>query len=269
LSNTSAPAEKTLARLPQFGFDPSHFQGGAVTSGEEASRYIRREFGSTGRSSSRVLMLTWDVSSGDSPRLTALPEMFLEQCGNVELATTVEEADFLLLHGSEVWYKGSDHAVVSLSPFVEQGDLHNVDAILQACYQRNLPCVCANPDLVVQTPSGDGVNYMPGGLAARYQELGGRCILFGKPDVQHFEACITKLGLEKHRVCHVGDSLHHDIAGACRAGIPNVLVTSGIHKSDLGTKFGELPHPDVLQKLLEDECEDNVRPVHVVPAFRL
>jgi ribonucleotide monophosphatase NagD (HAD superfamily) len=270
LSNTSAPADKALAKLPKFGFNPAHFAGGAVTSGEEASRYILKTFGSFSSSpSTKALMLTWDATDRDNPRLTALPEMFLEQCGNIQLATTVEDADFLLFHGSEVWYKGPDHDAQSLSPFIEQGDLSNVDALLKECRDSNLPAVCANPDFVVQTPAGDGVNYMPGKLAARYQELGGECMTFGKPAVEHFEACITKLGLDKRRVCHVGDSLHHDIAGACRAGIPSVFVTSGIHKSDLGTEFGDLPSTEALEKLVESVCEDDVSPTHVVPAFRL
>ncbi|KAG7372580.1 HAD-like domain containing protein [Nitzschia inconspicua] len=277
LSNTSAPADKAMAKLPKFGFDPSHFTGGAVTSGEEASRYIRNTFGGSATTSSvaavpKALMLTWDASDRDNPRLTALPEMFLEQCGNVQLATSVEEADLIIFHGSEVWYKGPDQPSESLSPFIEEGSFERVDSLLQACLEgtKNLPGVCANPDFVVQTPAGDGVHYMPGMLAARYQELGGHCQMFGKPGSEHFEACLAKLGLhDKQRVCHVGDSLHHDIAGASRAGIPSVLVTSGIHKTELGTKFGALPTLEVLDELLQKECDDDVRPSHVVPAFRL
>lgn len=268
LSNTSAPADKALAKLPKFGFDASHFTG-AVTSGEEASLYVQTTFGSA-ESSSNALMLTWDATDRDNPRLTAMPEMFLEQCGNVQLATSVEEADFLLLHGSEVWYKGEERVAESLSPFIEQGDFSNVDALLKACQERNVPAVCANPDFVVQTPAGDGVNYMPGKLAARYQEIGGECKTFGKPAVEHFEACISKLGLEKRQICHVGDSLHHDIVGASRAGIQSVFVTSGIHKSDLGTEFGELPSIQALDKLLMiQENANDACPTHVVPAFRL
>lgn len=269
LSNTSAPADKTLLKLPKLGFDDTLFAGGAVTSGEEASRYIFDTFGSSTTSiTKKILMLTWDASDATNPRLTAYPDMFLAQCGNVALATTVGEADVLLFHGSEVWYKGTTTAQ-SLSPFLEMGDFRNVDSILKACQERNLPAVCANPDFVVQIPSGEGVNYMPGKLAARYEELGGTCRTFGKPGAEHFEACISKLGLDKQRVCHVGDSLHHDIAGACQAGVPSVFVTSGIHKAELGTEFGELPTNEALQKLLQDECEEKVRPTHVVPAFRL
>ena len=266
LSNTSAPADKALAKLPKFGFTSQHFQG-AVTSGEESSRYILDQYGSS-QSTIKALMFTWDASKPDNPRLTAPPEAYLEKCGTLEVATSVEEADLILFHGSEVWYRGTDTDAVTLSPFIEEGDFVSMDPILKDCVARNIPAVCANPDFVVQMPSGDGVAYMPGKIAARYEALGGSCRTFGKPDVEHFEACIRTLGLDKSRVAHVGDSLHHDIAGAVGAGIPNVFVTSGIHKKDFGTGFGELPAADVLEALMEKEGGD-IRPTHIVPAFRL
>ena len=266
LSNTSAPADKALAKLPKFGFDASHFLA-AVTSGEESSRFIKEKYGSNAEEKpSKVLMMTWDASKPDNPRLTALPEAYLEQCGNIQVATSVEEADFVLFHGSEVWYRGQNDEPLSLRPFIEDGSFEAVDPLLEQCLGRKLPAVCANPDYVVQTPSGDGVAHMPGRMAQRYLDLGGSCQIFGKPDVEHFEACIRKLGIEKDRVAHVGDSLHHDISGAVKAGIPNVFVTSGIHKQQLNTKFGELPEMDTLEKLF---VEESIEPTHVVPAFRL
>jgi ribonucleotide monophosphatase NagD (HAD superfamily) len=271
LSNTSAPASKALQKLPQFGFDSNHFVD-AVTSGEEASRYIRETYGSGGGDdSTKVIFITWDAYKDDNPRLTALPEAFIEQCGtNVEIATSVDEADLLLLHGSEVWYRGPNAESMSIQSFIDHGQFHDIDPILEDCAARGLPAVCANPDIIVQTPAGDGVSYMPGGLAERYTaQFGGTCRTFGKPSVEHFEACIRKLGknIPKHKVAHVGDSLHHDISGAIAAGIPNIFVTSGIHRQQFGTQFGELPDDDILQQVLEEE--GNVRPTHIVPAFRL
>eukprot|EP00797_Seminavis_robusta_P025753 Sro454_g146390.2 (300) ;mRNA; r:46389-47288 len=271
LSNTSAPADKALSRLPKFGFDPSHFIG-AVTSGEESSHYIRETYGSSSTDSTtskKAVMFTWDVEKPNNPRLTALPEVYLEQCGSVQVATTVEEADFLLFHGSEAWYRGPDLPAETLSPFIEDGDFTTVDPLLEQCLAKNLPAVCANPDFVVQTPTGDGVAHMPGKIAARYESMGGTCHTFGKPGVEHFEACIRKLGLDKSRVAHVGDSLHHDITGACNAGIPNVFVASGIHKNELGIEFGEVPDATVLQTLMETQVDASIRPTHVVPAFRM
>jgi ribonucleotide monophosphatase NagD (HAD superfamily) len=288
LSNTSAPADKALLKLPKLGFDARLFCG-AVTSGEEASRYIRATFGSgssysNNTPSSKVLMLTWDVSIGNNPRLTATPEAFLEQCGNVQVAISIEQADFLLFHGSEVWYRGNEEQQQllpqqeSLGNFIETGDFTVVDPLLQQCVSRGLRAVCANPDLIVQTPTG-GTAFMPGQLARRYQEMGGDCIVFGKPAVEHFESCVKKLNqdsngdaitsiIPRSRVAHVGDSLHHDVLGASRAEIASIFVTSGIHRHDLEqTDFGVLPETDVLDRLFRREGD--IVPTHVISAFRL
>jgi HAD superfamily hydrolase (TIGR01459 family) len=265
LSNTSAPSSRALDKLPRLGFDPSHFVG-AVTSGEEASRYIRQTYGaSNNKKPSKVIFFTWDSSDPNTPRLKPSPEIFLEKCDGVEVASSVDEADFVLFHGSEVVYYGQDHEE-SLGSFITEGNYEVVDRILDQCLHRKLPAVCANPDFVTQTPSG-GTAYMPGSIASRYEEMGGKCTNFGKPHAEHFQACIDRLGIDKSRVAHVGDSLHHDIAGAAAAGVPNIFVTSGIHAKDLGTSFGDLPEKDCLESLFEEY--DSVEPTHVVPAFRL
>ena len=42
-------------------------------------------------------------------------------------------------------------------------------------------------------------------------------------------------GIPKERVCHVGDSLHHDIAGANASGVDCLWVAAtGIHADELG-----------------------------------
>eukprot|EP00957_Ditylum_brightwellii_P156576 11916927-Ditylum_brightwellii.AAC.1 len=152
---------------------------------------------------SKALMFTWDVNLPNNPRVTSLPEVYLQQCGSIEVSTTVEEADFVLFHGSEVWYRGPSHDSTSLSPFITAGTFDNaVHDILQQCVERELPAICANPDYIVQTPSGDGIAHMPGKLANYYEELGGTVTWFGKPGVEHFEACVAKLGLDKNRVAH-------------------------------------------------------------------
>jgi ribonucleotide monophosphatase NagD (HAD superfamily) len=266
LSNTSAPSQKALEKLPKLGFDGSYFVG-AVTSGEEASKYIKSTLGSDPEKAAKAVFWTWDIYKPDNARLTAPPQAFLDQCGNVEIATTIDEANFLLLHGSEIWYTGGKTPEeATFLDFVESGNMDTVEPLLRACVNRGLPMVCANPDVVVQTPCG-GTAYMPGGLATRYAEMGGTCRIFGKPDVEHFEACLRALDVPRSKVAHVGDSLHHDIAGANAANIPNVLVTSGIHRSGLGTNFGVLPSDDKVTDLCQRE--GNIFPTHVVSAFRI
>ena len=181
LSNTSAPSDVALQRLTKFGLNPSDFVGGAVTSGEEACRYVQSTYG-TGRSDgspSKALLLTWDARDPNNPRLTSRPDQFLQRCGRVVVATTVEEADFVLLHGSEVWYRGPEPHQQHPLHFIDSGNLDlEVDALLPACVDRRLPMVCANADWTVRTPSG-GTAHMPGKIAQRYLELGGTGPVFG------------------------------------------------------------------------------------------
>ena len=262
LSNTSAPSGAALKKLPKFGFDnPSYFVG-AVTSGEEASKYIAKTYGDD--PASKALFITWDASDANNPRLTAYPEQFISQCGNVGLAESTDDADFLLLHGSEGWLKGNGD--FQAMDFIESGSTGCLDNILKDCLSRNLEAVCANPDFIVRKPDG-GSAYMPGKIAKRYEEMGGSVVWFGKPDSRHFEACIHKLGMvDRRRVAHVGDSLHHDIAGANSCGISNVFITGGIHAEELEVAFGETPSRPKLDEVL---AKSGTLPTHVLSAFRL
>ena len=294
LSNTSAPSKNALQRLEQLGFPKKYFVD-AITSGEEASRYVRMVYGTsqaTGgtKQITKVIFLTWDVRIPNNPRLTALPQDFLDECcdgsndddANIQVTENIADADLVLLHGSEVWFRGTDVEPISLGSFIETGNCNDViDPLLQQFIQYNLPLICANPDKIVVTPT-NGKAYMPGKIVQRYQELGGtNCRLFGKPNVEHFEACIRKLqssssgiDITKDRVAHVGDSLHHDILGANNAGIPSIFITSGIHASQLtdinsGLIDSELSNDQYGKLYNLFEAEGSIYPTHVVPLFRL
>jgi ribonucleotide monophosphatase NagD (HAD superfamily) len=293
LSNTSAPAAAALARLPKYGFRPEWFVGGAVTSGEEASKFLSSLQTTTTEEEKvvRVLFWTWDDRRPDNPRVTAPPQLFLERAGpHVQIASSIDEADYLLLHGSEVWNRGMEVPLVPLGTFIETGQCDGdvVDDLLRQCAERRLPMICANPDEQVVTPTG-GVAYMPGGLARRFMEL---CdqeaalssssslppvehYVFGKPDPRQFRTCANVLmgvGTTKddgRRIIHVGDSMHHDIVGATQAGLDTLFITSGIHAPELGVQsFGEAVVDGTALVALY-ERHGGVRPTHVLPAFCL
>lgn len=105
--------------------------------------------------------------------------------------------------------------------------------------------ICANPDEKALLPDG-ALGHMPGAIAAEYARLGGKVVMFGKPDRKHFEASkellSSSIGTDDDdaalRFLHVGDSLHHDIAGAANAGIDSLFIGGGIHASDLGLGEG-------------------------------
>ena len=263
LSNSSSSSEATVAKLPKLGFDPRDFVG-AVTSGEEASHYIASEFGGkrAPEKKNKALFITWK-----SPKVPP-PMDFVAKCGSIDIASSVEDASFIICHGADV-IRGpgpdGEAAETSLGSFYADGSLDAIEPVLKQCCERNLRMVCANPDFVMVKPDGTK-GHMPGKIARRYEELGGKVHYFGKPHVPHFEACIRDLGLEKGRVAHVGDSLHHDVAGANASGIPSVFVAGGVHREELGSELGAVPDQKELEKLFETHAET---PTHVVPMLKL
>mmetsp|Transcript_18288 Transcript_18288/g.22385 ORF Transcript_18288/g.22385 Transcript_18288/m.22385 type:complete len:329 (-) Transcript_18288:65-1051(-) len=258
LSNTSTTSQNTLAKLPKMGFDPDMFVG-AVTSGEEASHYIRKIYGS-GSDRKKAIWLTWnDISTSN---------LFLSKCGNVEPTNNVKEADFVIAHGSQAMRGNTDDSDdVSLGSFMDDGDLSLIDPILKRCHEQSLPMVCANPDMIVKVANGKTA-YMPGKIAQKFEEIGGTCTNFGKPHRRHFEACLRELQLDAHRVVHIGDSLHHDIAGASSAGISSIFVTGGIHSDFFDLPLGEMPTAEQIDALCELEGHHVPFPTHVIPMFK-
>jgi HAD superfamily hydrolase (TIGR01450 family) len=257
LSNSSSLSEATFAKLPKFGFQPGDFCG-AVTSGEEASHYIASTY-----ANKKALWITWACPKTPSPM------DFLNMCGGVKVVDSVEEADFVLLHGAEVVRGPGEDGVAketSLGDFPNTGDMSVVEPVLRSCLERKLPMVCANPDFIMVRPDGS-IGSMPGKIAKLYEDLGGSCTSFGKPHVPHFEACLRALDLPKERVAHVGDSLYHDIAGANATGISSVLVVGGIHRQELGSpQLGQLPTEAALEELF---AKLGQKPNHVVPLLKM
>ncbi|GJD44992.1 Acid sugar phosphatase [Methylobacterium cerastii] len=112
-------------------------------------------------------------------------------------------------------------------------------ATLAALKARDVPMICANPDLVVER---DG-SLIPcaGLLAEAYAEIGGAVTYAGKPHRPVYEAALAMAaGLDDGaapdpaRVLAVGDAIRTDIAGAHGFGIASLLVARGIHAEELG-----------------------------------
>lgn len=258
LSNSSSLAGSTLERLPRFGLNKEDFDCGAVTSGEEAALHIRQNY-----AGKRAIFISWATPKTPSPSL------FVEHCGNLPVVEDVENADFVLLHGCEVLRgpgRDGEASEKSLGDFMKGGDVKSViEPLLKQCLAKKLPMVCANPDFKMVNPDGT-YSHMPGEIAKLYEEMGGTVTSFGKPHKEHFEACIRDLNLPKNKVVHVGDSLHHDIAGANDAGIASIFVVGGVHREEVGEPdLGTLPATEQLDKLF---AKHGQTPTHVVPMLR-
>lgn len=98
---------------------------------------------------------------------------------------------------------------------------------------RNLPLICANPDLVVSR--GDRLVPCAGALAALYGELGGETRIAGKPHRPIYEAALAKArelrgDVDTARVLAIGDGMPTDVRGAIDYGLDLLFVTEGIHE---------------------------------------
>lgn len=110
---------------------------------------------------------------------------------------------------------------------------------------RNLPFVCANPDIVVE--KGDRLIWCAGALARDYGLMGGRTFIAGKPHRPIYEAAMKAAGevigrnVEKSEVLAIGDGMMTDVKGAAENGFDVLYVSAGIHARE----YGEGHEPDV------------------------
>ena len=103
--------------------------------------------------------------------------------------------------------------------------------MLQRLRARNLPFICANPDIVVQ--SGNRLVFCAGAIARYYREMGGTSIVAGKPHRPIYRLARRALeaqGVEVHldRVLAIGDGPETDVDGATRAGVDCLFIADGI-----------------------------------------
>jgi HAD superfamily hydrolase (TIGR01459 family) len=148
--------------------------------------------------------------------------------------TSPDEADFLLMTGAEL------------------ADVKDYEAILETGIARNLPMLCANPDRVIVL---DGKIILAcGGVAERYEQMGGDVFYHGKPYPAIYKPVRSLLGgVDSSRILAIGDSLTTDIKGAMSNGIDGALVMGGIHHEVLLTDGKSTDKtPDLLKKLSTD-----------------
>ena len=237
LSNAPRRARAVIASMTRLGV-PTDVYDGVLSSGEAAWQALaRREDEWHAKLGNRCLLIGPERDLG-----------MLEGNGLVKVEK-VEDATLVLATG----------------PREDDLDLAAHEAQLAACLRRNLPMLCANPDLIVMR--GPQLLICAGTLAERYMELGGSVRHHGKPHAAIYERALPLLGVtEKRRVLAVGDSLRTDVAGAIAAGIDVAFIPGGIHAEVLGIKaMGEAPNREALVHLMRDFA---AKPTWVLPELR-
>ena len=139
--------------------------------------------------------------------------------------------------------------------------------MLRRLRSRDLPFICANPDIVVER--GNRLVWCAGALARDYGQLGGRTLIAGKPHRPIYDAALKAAGrilgrdVERREVLAIGDGVLTDVKGAEQAGLDVLYVSAGVHARE----YGEAHSPD-LGRLAAFLDKHGQHPVAVIPRLR-
>jgi HAD superfamily hydrolase (TIGR01459 family) len=222
-----------MRRIARIGV-PERLYHGVMSSGEEAWLHLKH------RDDPFYAGLGWRCLHIGSER-----DLEMREGLDLAFVETPADADFILNTGPAEW----DDTLETYMP------------VLHDALGRDLPMVCANPDLAVVHNGKPAL--CAGALAEEYQRLGGRVRWHGKPYPSVYDSCLGLLGInDKRRILGIGDSLRTDIAGAAGAGIDSLFVTGGIHAAEFSS-HGALD-PERIEAALK---EDGLRPAAVAARF--
>jgi len=229
LSNAPRRADDVVRRITRIGV-PTELYHHVMSSGEEAWQHLNR------RDDSFYAGLCRRCLHIGSER-----DMEIREGLALEFVDTAEEAQFVLNTGPAGW----DDRIEDYEP------------LLRAALARDLPMVCANPDLVVM--HGNQLALCAGALAKWYEEAGGRVRWHGKPFRSVYDTCLGLLSIEdRSRILAVGDSLRTDIAGAAGAGLDSLLIAGGIHAKEFGAIGDEAPDLRRVEAAIRDGSHNPV-----------
>jgi HAD superfamily hydrolase (TIGR01459 family) len=139
--------------------------------------------------------------------------------------------------------------------------------MLRRLRARDLPFICANPDIVVE--KGDRLVWCAGALARDYAQLGGRTQIAGKPHSPIYDVALNSaadiLGrpVDRQDVLAIGDGVLTDVKGAVGNGVDVLFVSAGIHVRDYGDP--DAPDAALLAAFLDRHGH---QPVAYIPRLR-
>lgn len=221
LSNAPRRAGKVAAALNKFGITPNLYDH-VMSSGEAAFHIIAKQE----KAASKFIYIGPQKDRD-----------LLDGSGFIE-TENAHEAAFAVATG----FDNDDSVLAEKLPQIE------------ACLAAKLKLYCVNPDLLVVRQDGTKM-LCAGVIGEHYRDAGGETEFIGKPYAGVYERCFELLaGVEKARICAVGDNLETDIIGANQAGIDSVLCLGGVLKGE----------PTPLPELL---AQHGCQPNYAIPSF--
>jgi HAD superfamily hydrolase (TIGR01459 family) len=119
---------------------------------------------------------------------------------------------------------------------------------------RDLPMLCANPDIIVDM--GDKRVFCAGAIAQAYEEKGGLVLYFGKPHPPIYDLARRRLTAIMARddvpVLCIGDGIHTDVQGGQSEGLDTLFITGGLAADQFGTNTTN-PNKDLLESWLAEK----------------
>ena len=198
LSNSGKRAIENCERLERLGFDLNLFTA-VITSGEVAYWTIKNKIEDGNFIKPKIYLIS---RNSDISPVNGL---------SCKIAKNTDEADYLIIAGSESDTKSLSYYTSLLEPMANKG----------------IPAFCTNPDLVMLTPNG--TSFGAGLIAKEYEEMGGSVTWFGKPHPLIYKFALNKIpNIEPQKVLCIGDSVEHDIRGSFNANCSSALVKTGI-----------------------------------------
>lgn len=110
--------------------------------------------------------------------------------------------------------------------------------LLTGFAERNIPMICANPDLIVER--GERLIPCAGAVAAFYETLGGETRIAGKPHRPIYKEALRQAAelrqtIDPARILAIGDGMPTDVRGALNQGLDLLYISAGIHARDYMT----------------------------------
>lgn len=244
------PAPLDAAKLVLADLDGVVYKGkGAIPGAVEALRAAAA--GEAGGSARRLAFLTNNASRTDAQVAEHLVELGLDVVPD-DIVTSPQAALRLLraklAPGALVLVVGGDGIVKVLEEAgyrttrsaddqpdaVMQGFAPHVgwEHLAEAAFAlaRDIPWIATNQDWTI--PVARGIAPGNGTLVSAVHTAVGRLAeVAGKPETPMFELALERFGAAPGEALMIGDRLDTDILGANRAGIPSVLVLTGIDRA--------------------------------------
>jgi HAD superfamily hydrolase (TIGR01450 family) len=164
------------------------------------------------------------------------------------MLTELRGAGFEAVHAASAapadWYGAPlgeryDALIAGLDPGIDYRSLGIASAALRA----GARFMATNADLRYPTPSG----FVPGAgaiIAALRTTSGVDPLVIGKPEPAMFQAILASAGMAPAEALVIGDNPDSDIVAAHRAGIPSLLVLTGIADAGLAAGLEGERRPD-------------------------